>query len=633
MTVSDITSAGEQAGRRAKELADRIAALRSGVPVSGSDVATARKRAEESLRRAEAAQNRVRVVVGEDAAVQQCAAEIRDDGRADDARQRAVRLMNVRESLGLASSPAQDAPASDRRLATVVRAIEADLSSDTALRRALRLTCDLVGAGFGAIALEGDDRRPDRFIHIGCTERVAADLLRRADPPGETMEEHVDGPAPADPAAGTGEQPMLQVPIRVDDSDDIGALVLCGPTGDAFGPQQTELARVLAAAIGNRVGAIRQQATAEQRRRWLEALSDIQARLLRFDGEDPLAMIADRAQTIADADTVMVELITADQQNLLVEVAVGAGAAGLRGRRFALDDSIRGRVVRSGEPLREVVGPDGQTRAEGHCDGLGAGPVLVLPLRGAAHPRGLLVLTRRDGRDTFSMTEMNQASAFATQASLALELADSRSLHQQTLLLLDRERIARDLHDHVIQELFSIGLRLDGAVSQIHDPPVAQRIQGCVEDLDAAIRRIRSSIFTLRNRFSGPEQGLRERILEVRAGLQDALGFTPAVSFSGAVDTGVDAGLASEVEACVREALTNVARHAQARWAAVDLIMADNRLTVRVTDNGCGMPAEPSRSSGVTNLRNRAHEHGGSLEIRAREGGGTVLEWTVLVTP
>ncbi len=464
----------------------------------------------------------------------------------------------------------------------------------------------------GPTMTAGDDRTGD--------DRAGDDLGGRAGPPTQQA-----------PAAGPADRAVLRMPVRVGE-DGTGVLVLIGPSGGSFHPQKAELARVLAAAIGNRLSAIRQAASAEQRRQWLEALSDVQARLLRLDGDDPLVMIADLAATIGGADTVAVELLTADQQNVVVEVSTGAGADGLRGRRFGLDGSIRGLVISSGEPARETVAADGQTTSGSQLEGLGAGPVLVLPLRGAEHPRGLLVLTRREGRDAFSMTDMRQASAFATQASIALELADSRSLHQQALLLLDRERIARDLHDHVIQELFSIGLRLDGAVSQVHDAPVAQRIQGCVEDLDRAIRRIRSSIFTLRSRFVGPERGLRERILDVRGGLEEVLGFSPAVSFSGPVDIGVDTGLASEVEACVREALTNVARHAEAGWAAVDLTMADNRLTVRVTDNGRGMPAEASRSSGITNLRNRAREQGGDLEIRSREGGGTVLEWTALVT-
>jgi signal transduction histidine kinase len=265
-------------------------------------------------------------------------------------------------------------------------------------------------------------------------------------------------------------------------------------------------------------------------------------------------------------------------------------------------------------------------------DGIGPGPVLVLPLLGISGPRGVLIVARHQGRAAFTDVDMALASSFAAQAGIALELSDARQLQEQTLLLLDRERIARDLHDHVIQELFSIGLRLDGALSKGEmSPALAQRIQECVEDLDRSIRRIRSTIFTLRGNIGGPGVDLRERVLDVTAGLQDVLGFAPAISFSGPVDTAIDAGLAADVEACVREALTNIARHARATAAVLDLALSDDRLVLTIADDGVGMPAEPSRSSGLSNLRNRARDRGGDLDIRPRPHGGTVLEWTALV--
>ncbi len=174
-----------------------MSALNSGVPVSVNDVDAARERAAGSLRRAEAAKERVRIVLSQDVAVQRQAAELLGDSRADQARQRVIRLMTMRDALSrdLGAGVGSE---HDHRVAAVVRAIEADLSFDAALRRVLRLTCDLVGVGSGAITLDGDDRRPARLILIGCDERAVADILRRAPDPAHGADDSRTGDDRAD---------------------------------------------------------------------------------------------------------------------------------------------------------------------------------------------------------------------------------------------------------------------------------------------------------------------------------------------------------------------------------------------------------------------------------------------------
>jgi signal transduction histidine kinase len=424
---------------------------------------------------------------------------------------------------------------------------------------------------------------------------------------------------------------FLGVPIQGDQRI-FGAVAVGGSLQGNFDVDDERLVAAVATALGVRWSNARLQGETAQRGRWLEALADVQAELLRVDGDDPLNTIARRTSQISDADLVTVELVRPESTSVSVEVAVGDAADDLPAQHFSLTDTVRGQVIESGQPVRDVVDADGRTVSGLPLDGIGAGPVLVLPLLGISGPRGVLVVSRHQGRPAFTDAEMSLASSFAAQAGIALELADARELQEQTLLLLDRERIARDLHDHVIQELFSIGLRLDGAMSQGEmSPALAERIHECVEDLDRSIRRIRSTIFTLRGSIGGPGVDLRERVLDVTAGLQEVLGFAPAISFSGPVDTAVDPTLAADVEACVREALSNIARHAKATAAILDLALSQGRLVLTVADNGIGMPAELSRSSGLSNLRSRAREHGGDLDIRPRAHGGTVLEWTAAV--
>jgi signal transduction histidine kinase len=244
----------------------------------------------------------------------------------------------------------------------------------------------------------------------------------------------------------------------------------------------------------------------------------------------------------------------------------------------------------------------------------------------------VLILIRAQGRAAFSPTDLAMANGFAAHASVALELADSRAAEQRLALLEDRDRIARDLHDHVIQELFAIGLSLEGSATQL-DPQtkVGERIKRRAEDIDRTIRRIRTTIFQLRGNFVETERGLRQRVLEVASDLTPVLGFAPHVAFAGLVDLNLDPGLVEDVLACVREALTNVARHAQAGSAAIDVAMRAGELTVTVTDDGIG-PAGAVRASGTANLRARAEKWNGSFEMAPAAGGGTMVTWRANIT-
>jgi two-component system, NarL family, sensor histidine kinase DevS len=215
------------------------------------------------------------------------------------------------------------------------------------------------------------------------------------------------------------------------------------------------------------------------------------------------------------------------------------------------------------------------------------------------------------------------AASFAGHAAVAMELAEARA--DQILLAQteDHERIAGDLHDQVIQELFVLGMKLQGQAAR-SDPATAKWVSGYVDTLDEVIRNIRTSIFGLRQPRQ-PSAGLQVRIMEIAEEHAPQLGFAASVSFTGILDP--DEALAHDILAVTREALSNCARHACATAVTIALARQDGLINLDVTDNGRGLGA-PARSSGLASMRRRAENNGGTLQITAPASGGTRLTWT-----
>ena len=245
--------------------------------------------------------------------------------------------------------------------------------------------------------------------------------------------------------------------------------------------------------------------------------------------------------------------------------------------------------------------------------------------KGEAARMGALVVVEPDGAVPEPGTDQVLAS-LASQAVLAYELATVRSERDVLLISADRERIARDLHDLVIQRLFGAGLRLQGALALTDNEKVSARISSTVDDLDTTIKEIREAIFALE---STPGAGLRARVLDAVADATEGLGFKPAVSFHGAVDREIALQVQLEAEAVLREALSNAARHAHASRVEVH-ITVDDELGILVVDNGIGV-GRPDRLSGIANARARAELLGGHLDLTTPSGGGTRFEWRVPV--
>ena len=203
-----------------------------------------------------------------------------------------------------------------------------------------------------------------------------------------------------------------------------------------------------------------------------------------------------------------------------------------------------------------------------------------------------------------------------------------RAAHEALTLVDDRERIARNLHDTVIQRLFAVGLSLQGVLMRSSDPDVVGRIEQAVDEIDATIRDLRTAIFSLHAR-SASDDGIRSNVLELTREAARALGFEPHVQFDGLLDTAVGAPVTEQLLPTLREALSNVSRHAQATAVWVSVEVHDTDVELCVADDGVGIGPEATAGDGLGNMTNRARSLGGSCRVEPRADGGTVMTWRV----
>jgi signal transduction histidine kinase len=247
---------------------------------------------------------------------------------------------------------------------------------------------------------------------------------------------------------------------------------------------------------------------------------------------------------------------------------------------------------------------------------------------------GTLSVARVTGAPPFSAGDLEMVRSFAAQASVALERdRDRQDLHRMALLE-DQERIARDLHDSVIQRLFAIGLSLQAMSRLVHDPHARERLASAVDELDLTVRHIRTVIFDVEAPHFGVEHGVRSKILELSREAGRAMGFEPRVTFDGPLDSTVPEPLGDDLVATLREALSNIARHARASQVNVEVAVNGTSILLRVVDDGIGFtPDDGSGGHGLRNMRLRAERLGGRFDVAARPHGGTQLEWTAQLPP
>ena len=253
---------------------------------------------------------------------------------------------------------------------------------------------------------------------------------------------------------------------------------------------------------------------------------------------------------------------------------------------------------------------------------------LGVPLYVRGEVFGNLYLTDKEDEDGFSDIDEELVLGLATAAALAIENARLHYRSGEVSLLADRERIGQDLHDTVIQRLFATGLAMQGTVNLAQQPEVVHRLEQHIDDLDRTIREIRLAIFELEAaRFSDPS--LRRDVLALVARSARTLGFEPALDFAGPIDTLVPANVGGHLLAVLGEALSNVARHAEATHVDVT-VRADSNLLLEVVDDGRGVGLEPDKGgSGLRNIMRRAEQLGGSAYVAPGMDRGTRLQWVV----
>ncbi len=536
-----------------------------------------------------------------------------------------------------------------RGLLSANRMIIGELDLPSVLHHIVEAACELVNARYGALGVLSPVGGLQEFVHVGIDESTAAQIGPL--PSGKGLRGAVIDEAQAirlrvmsDDIRSVGFPPnhppmssFLGVPVRVRD-EVFGNLYLTEARGGEFSAEDEELVMALAATAGIAIENARLFEEAQRRQGWLHASMQITRQLLSAEGEEPLRLIARQTREIADADIVTVVLPTPNGQRLMVEVAAGARADEFTGLSYAMENTLAGLAFSTGGPV--LVGDvTAEPQYVVHLSELlSVGPVMVLPLVGTQRMRGALVVGRLHGRHRFHEADLDMATTFANHAAVALELADARADQQRMILLEDRDRIARDLHDHVIQRLFAAGLSVQSIAAALGSDGKADRLTRVVTEIDDTIRQIRTSIFQLRGQL-GPQTGtVRNRLLEVVADVAATLGFEPRVRLDGPIDSVVPEAVADDLIAVAREALTNVSRHADATRVSVTLTAGSTEFALDVIDDGVGI-GDTDRRSGLSNLRQRAAQHGGALTLSpappehaspTREG--TWLRWTIPLT-
>lgn len=529
-----------------------------------------------------------------------------------------------------------------RLLLDAVLAMAADLTLDGVLSRIVRAASSLADARYAALGVldTGSERRLRTFVHHGISSEVVASIgdlptghgllgLLIDDP--RPIRLHDLGRHPASYGFPPNHPPMrsfLGVPIRIRGRV-FGNLYLTEKAGGGdFTDTDENIVVALAAAAGVAVENARLYEEAEQRERWLSATAEITALLASGSAaDDALQAVADRAREVAGADVSWV-VSGADPESLELRVASGAPVNHEAMREVSLHDSLASVVIRTGEPI-SVADVAQDARAVDPSNRLGwprLGPVIVVPMRSGSGVEGVLVLAwTPERRDRYEAIDPALPTSFAEQAALALEVGRGREDQQRLALFEDRDRIAKDLHDLVIQRLFAVGLSLQSGARMASEPALTERLGRAVDELDSTIKDIRRTIFALGAMDTAADvQSEIERMVD-RASA--TLKFRPALRIEGPVRTAVSAELAPDLLAVLGEALSNASRHAEASQVEV-LIRAGERVVLEVRDNGKGITGDVAES-GLGNMRLRAGKHGGACEVTSAPGAGTTVTWWV----
>ncbi|MET9184830.1 sensor histidine kinase [Streptomyces tendae] len=531
------------------------------------------------------------------------------------------------------------------KLLDAMRSVGSGLGLHSTLNRICETAAELAHARYAAIGVvdEDGDGLTD-FVHHGLDEGTVRRVGHLPDGRKGLLGALIRDPEPvrltdltADPrSCGFPEHhpPMrsfLGVPIRVQ-GEIFGNLYLTDKhAGEPFDDYDLAMVRVLATEAGIAIGNARLYEAAQQRERWIDGSVAVTTALLAGgDIDDALQIVAEQARRVSGAAAGIV-LLPADGGGLEIVAVDAPGPTNALGVVVPPENAVVAEVLAGRPVFVDDAGTDprlddGPVRSYG--------PVMLLPLCRDGKVLGCLVMPRARGEGPFTRTERALGDRFASQAALALTMAEAQRDRERLAVYEDRDRIARDLHDLVIQRLFATGMMLESAQRRSAVPEVRDGVGGAVDELDVTIQEIRSAIFALQQPAEAPT-GLRTRVLREITMAAVPLGFTPSHRFVGPVDTAVGDLTGKNLIAALRETLSNAFRHAHADRIEVVVdataTLPDGRPGVRLTvaDDGVGVP-EGGRRSGLHNLERRAETVGGASRLGpgiGADGGGTTVLW------
>lgn len=539
---------------------------------------------------------------------------------------------------------ANEVKLSQGRLRALLRATQAvveDIDLSIVLRRIVEAAVELVDAEYGALGVIAPDGHGlEAFIHVGldagAVERIGHlpeghGLLGAVIAASEPIRlEHIS-PDPRSAGFPAGHPEMdgfLGVPIRVRGAV-FGNLYLTNPRRGQFSDEDEQLVRALAATAASAIDHARILVEARTRERWMTSSAEIAVALADSDADRAYATLADELISLSDSQLLTILVPGQRSGTIRVVAARGEGAAASDGADIRAAGNRALDVLDSGT---SIIAPAVREGALPRADPFvisrrgATGPAMYIALTDGTTVWGVLIAARAPGGPSFSQTDLDVGIDLGERISVALALARAREDQQRMIVLEDRGRIARDLHDHVIQDLFGTGLELQSLAPTLPERD-RDRLDDAVIRIDRVIAQIRKIVFALTPPADSGSETVRHRILDIAADASKALPHPVDVSFSGPVDLFVTGGLADDVTAVARELLSNIVKHSGADETDVTLAVDATDIRVDVRDDGIGIP-DGVRQSGLSNLTARAVALGGTMTVTS-SADGTHVEWRI----
>lgn len=501
-------------------------------------------------------------------------------------------------------------------------ALSAGHDLDTTLRTILTSAISLADAKYGALGILGEDEELERFLYQGIDYQGIDEVTR-----ARIGHLRLDELSPHEASAGFPEHhppihTFLGVPVQIKGTV-FGTLYLTEKShGRAFTAQDERIVRAFASAAA--IAIDNAQATIKQE--WQSATSEVVTALLA--GAEPLAvlqLITNRSVSITHSDCAYLavpadpEPTDNDPADLVITAASGSGSDILVGRGIPVNRSTSGQAYRLKKPIttRNLLFDPGFEHEHG--------PAIALPLRDGQQVIGVLTVLRGQGSQGYRSDEVSMMSAFADHGAIALRLAGNQRRLRELDILSERDRIARDLHDQVIQRVFAVGLSVQGTLQRTRSAEVQRRLTTTIDDLQDIIEDIRRTIFDLHT-SDNEAPTLCNRLHSVIAEVTAETDLTVTLHVKGPLSV-VDRQLGDHLEAVLRESLSNVVKHADASSVTITVDVQDE-LTISIADDGVGIAPGVHRR-GLSNLADRAAELDGTFDVRTASGSGTTLVWSV----